>query len=63
MYGPRTFAARQLLTTAPFTTRIGIDDQRWKVACRKAVAGLRGHLYAAQLLFWDAVTLRPVERE
>jgi hypothetical protein len=67
VYGPRTTAARQLLTTAAqlprahldslLTTRIGIDDQRWRSARREAVdavAGPRDQLYAAHFLFWDA---------
>jgi hypothetical protein len=69
VYGPRTPAARDLLTTAArlprsrldvlLTTRIGIDDQQWKTARREAVdaaAGPRDQLYAAHFLFWDAVT-------
>ncbi|MEU8308972.1 hypothetical protein AB0C84_35960 [Actinomadura sp. NPDC048955] len=68
VYGPRTPAARQLLTTAArlprprldalLTTRISIDDQRWRSARREAVdaiAGPHDQIYAAHFLFWDAV--------
>lgn len=70
VYGPRTPAARQLLTTAArlprarldclLTTRISIDDQRWRSARREAVDALAGphdQVYAAHFLFWDAVTV------
>ncbi|MGP4027163.1 hypothetical protein [Actinomadura sp. 3N407] len=69
VYGPRTPAARRLLTTAArlprarldsvLTTRISIDDQRWRSARREAVdavAGPHDQVYAAHFLFWDAVT-------
>lgn len=64
VYGPRTPAARHLLTTAArlprarldslLTARISIDDQRWRSARREAVdavAGLHDHVYAAHFLF------------
>jgi hypothetical protein len=70
VYGPRTPAARQLLTTAArlpranvdalLTTRIDVDDQQWKTArneAKEAVAGPAGHLYAAHFLFWDTVAV------
>ncbi|MFI7643402.1 hypothetical protein [Nonomuraea sp. NPDC049400] len=70
VYGPRTPAARHLLTTAArlprarldslLTTRISIDDQRWRSARREAVdavAGPHDQVYAAHFLFWDAVTV------
>jgi hypothetical protein len=70
VYGPRTPAARQFLTTAArqprarmdtlLTTRIAIDDQQWKTArneAKEAIAGSAGHLYAAHFLFWDSVAV------
>ncbi len=70
VYGPHTPAARLLLTTAArlprtrlhaaLTTRIGIDDQLWSTARREAIevaAGPHAHLYAAHVLFWDAVAV------
>ncbi|MEU7837681.1 hypothetical protein [Nonomuraea sp. NPDC049129] len=70
VYGPRTPAARHLLTTAArlprarldslLTRRISIDDQRWRSARREAVdavAGPHDQVYAAHFLFWDAVTV------
>jgi hypothetical protein len=70
VYGPRTPAARQFLTTAArlprarmdalLTTRIGIDAQQWTTAkneAKEAVTGPAGHLYAPHFLFWDSVTV------
>ncbi len=70
VYGPRTPAAREFLTTAArlprarmdalLTTRIDIDDQQWKTArneAKEAVTGPAGHLYAAHFLFWDTVAV------
>ncbi|MFG1858929.1 hypothetical protein ACGFJT_44340 [Actinomadura geliboluensis] len=68
VYGPRTPSARQLLTTAArlprasvdslLTTRISMDDQRWRSARREAVdavAGPHDQVYASHFLYWDAV--------
>jgi hypothetical protein len=68
VYGPRTPAARRLLTTAArlprsrvdsvLTTRIALDDQQWRTARGEAVetaAGPNEQLYAAHFLFWDCV--------
>lgn len=68
VYGPRTPAARRLLTSAArlprsrvdsvLTTRIALDDQQWRTARSEAVetaAGPEEQLYAAHFLFWDCV--------
>jgi hypothetical protein len=70
VYGPRTPAARQFLTTAArlprtridtlLTARIDIGDQQWKTArneAKEAITGRAGHLYAAHFLFWDTVAV------
>lgn len=73
VYGPRTPAARQCLTSAVYlprraldavlTTRIGIDEHQWKAARVEAIeasAGPEGHLYASEFLFCDTVTVAEI---